>query len=459
MKVAWSDVVLLAGAVVVIAFAGFMIARDPVIGFAIGVAPIVLYLIVRSAAVRLLLVVAGGMLVLGSSSDVGVNKILYAGLVLVCAAISAYRLAINPPAFTPQFRILLPWGVAAIAIIGISFVASPGGSDVTIFARQSIFYLLVILGPVIGLDAGRDLKSRTVYWIIGLVGVVAAVGFAFDWLERRGVTTLDIGRFVLSSLLLPALAFSLALVLVFHAKSVIARACWAVVTIAIPVAMLVTGTRTNLVVFIAILAVLGRLVSFRVPPLRMLLYVGVAGVVGFAVFPIVAGALVSDPGFIASRVQAALTVVTGDAGADASFTGRSSQFAMAMDVVGRSPLLGMGLGWAVPFTTDAPLIGTVVRLGWAGTAVMIAFLIAISRAVYTSRRAWGPSAAHTAWWGFVAVTIISTLFGTPFEDRGFGFAIMLATMAVAAANAEGARRMGEAQLLHPEKVQTGWARR
>ncbi len=91
-------------------------------------------------------------------------------------------------------RPLIWFGLAVIAIFGISYLASPAGSDLGTFGRQSIFYLLIVLGPVIGLDSGRDLAPRAVYSVLGVIGVIAALGFAADWLNRRGVTALPFGR-------------------------------------------------------------------------------------------------------------------------------------------------------------------------------------------------------------------------------------------------------------------------
>jgi hypothetical protein len=405
---------------------------DPWLGFAVGVAPVALALLLRFSWIRLVGLLGGGMFVLGSSSDVSATKMIYAGLLVFCATVSAYRLVKDPPPFAPYFRPLMWWGLGIAAMLLISYLASPAGSDFGTFARQSIFYFLVILGPIIGLDAGRDLKPATVYSLVGFVGVVAAVGFAADWLDRRGVTSLPFGRIVMSSLVLPAFAFSLALVLFFHARGFFARAINLIPILVIPVSMLVTGTRTNLIIFAAIPAVLGRLRNMRVPSLRMIALIALGGAAGVAIFPAVASLVIEQPGFIERRIEAALTVLTGSAGADQSFSGRSEQAAGAAAMIERSPVFGYGLGYQIPSTVDSFLL-TVLRVGWLGTALLGAFVLAFSIAVWRSRRLVGPSPAHTAWWGFVVVLICNIPFGTPFEDRGFGFTLMVASMALGSA--------------------------
>lgn len=407
----------------------FVAARDPFIGLSVGIAPILAGLLVRFATVRVLAVSVGGMIVLGSSSDLGPNKIIYAAVVVACAIISGYRLIVNPPPYAWAFRPLIWFGLAVIAIFGISYLASPAGSDLGTFGRQSIFYLLIVLGPVIGLDSGRDLAPRAVYAVLGVIGVIAALGFAADWLNRRGVTALPFGRFVLSSLVLPGLVFGLALVMVFHGRSVMARILWLIPVVAIPVAMLVTGTRTNLIIFIAIAVVLGSMKNARVPLGRMIVLIVVAGIAGVVLFPIAVSVAVADPAFISNRVAALVSALTGNG--DASLSFRQDQADMAAELISYSPFFGFGLGYAVPFTVDSPLL-TPLRLGWVGTTLVVSFIGAISVAVWRASRAYAPNPATTAWWAFLAICLANLIFGTPLEDRGFGFAVMLACMAIGA---------------------------
>jgi hypothetical protein len=407
-----------------------ILAKDPFAGTAVGLAPIVLFFIVRRAVVRFLFVVVGGLLVLGSSGDLSTNKIVYAGLLILCAGVSVGRLITSPPSYAHHFKSLVWVGLALLAILGLSYLASPVGSDLGTFGRQAIFYLLIVLGPVIGLDAGRDISPRVTYPLVGVLGVVAAVGFAFDWLDRRGVTALSSGRFILSSLLLPAFAFSLALVMVFHAEKRIARILWLIPVVGIPIAMLVTGTRTNLIVFAAIFAVLGLQRRMRVPPLKMLGLLLIGGIAGAVVFPIVASVAISDPDFLQRRIRASLTVLNGQGGADQSYAIRQNAYLVATDLIDRSPVFGMGLGYTIPITLDTPLL-TIVRLGWLGTGAVAAFLAAMGWSVWKATRAIGPSPATTAWWGLILVLLFNIPFGTPLEDRGFGFTLLLATVAIA----------------------------
>jgi O-antigen ligase len=148
------------------------------------------------------------------------------------------------------------------------------------------------------------------------------------------------------------------------------------------------------------------------------------------VFPIVASVAISDPDFLQRRIRASLTVLNGQGGADQSYAIRQNAYLVATDLIDRSPVFGMGLGYTVPITLDTPLL-TIVRLGWLGTGAVAAFLAAMGWSVWKATRAIGPSPATTAWWGLILVLLFNIPFGTPLEDRGFGFTLLLATVAIA----------------------------
>ncbi|MBA8848155.1 hypothetical protein FHX53_001754 [Yonghaparkia alkaliphila] len=302
-------------------------------------------------------------------------------------------------------------------------------ADFTTFARQSIFYLMLVVGPIIALDTGRDITPRLAYALVGVIGTVAAVGFAIDWLSRRGVTALSADRIVVSSLLLPALAFALAVILVSHSTAW-SRVAWLTPTVIIPLSMLITGTRTNLVIFGALLAVVGRKSSSRVGTGRLAVTVLVAGGLFLAAFPAIASVALNSPEFIEGRLRSAISVLAGQGQADQSFVMRAEQYSQGVALFSLSPVLGLGLGYFVPIILDSPLM-TLVRLGWLGTLVLLAYFVALCRAVWISARSVTPSPAHTAWWGLVVVGLLSLPFGTPFEDRGLGFAVILALTGVA----------------------------
>ncbi|MDQ0279295.1 hypothetical protein QO003_003598 [Arthrobacter silviterrae] len=372
-------------------------------------------------------VLGGGFYTLGSSSDVGPLKIVYMALLIFCSLVSSYRLIINPPPWIRPFKKTIVWGIAFLLcmIIGTMFLPT---FDLLTTIRQSVFYLLVILSPIIGLDAGRDMRPRFVLNMIGIIGTISAAGFAADWLERRNISSVEIGRFMLSSLVVPSLTFALALVCVCYAKGLL-RILWFIPIIVIPAAMLVTGTRTNLIIYVAILGVIGNRKYMRVPLNRVLIITASACAGTLALIPLLASSLLRDPGFLMTRLQALLTVVGGDGQADESFRLRTEQYEYAWSRIHESPFFGFGPGFTADIPMDTPLV-TIVKFGFVGSSILIIFLFVALTAIRHTARKYGYGAIHASLRGFILVFLALIPFGTPFEDRGFGFLLMLIFMGV-----------------------------
>lgn len=410
------------------AISSLFLVLDPTIAVGAALGPLALYGLITKSWLRVLIVIGGGMLVLGSTSEVGAAKVLYSAALLLCGIVSAVRLAQRPPTWIAPFKSLVPWGAALIVCLLLGTLATPG-QDVTTVIRQAIFYLMIPIAPLVGIDAGRDARSVTALRFILVIGCIAAAGFAADWLNRRGVSNLSFGRFVVSSLMLPAFVFALALVKA-GLSSGWARFAWAIPVVVIPSAMLVTGTRTNLIIFLALLGVLGSRAKMRVPPLRAMALVGSGGLATALLLPVLAGAVVAQPGFLESRMQALFNVVNGSA-SDMSFEARNEQYYYSSQWINESPWFGKGPGFSSPISLDTPL-ATVVHLGIIGTLVLCCFLVAAVLGIRKSGLKYGRSEMHTAVTGTVVVVLANLPFGTPFADRGFGFMLTLIFFGVSA---------------------------
>lgn len=409
--------------------AALMTVVSPAVGLGLAFGPFILYFIVTRSWARVTVVVAGGVLVLGSSNDVGAQKVIYAAAFVLCAVISSCRLLVNPPTWFALFRPVITFGLVVLACLTFSAVANPG-ADVTTTIRQGIFYVMIPFAPIIGLDAGRDSRARSVMRWIALVGCVAAVGFAADWLNRRGVSSLPIGRFIVSSLMLPTLAFALAVVRVVYARG-LPRVMWFIPIVAIPAALLVTGTRTNLIVFLALIGVLGTTSKRRVNVFRMLGLATIAAATIAVVFPLLADAVIAQPGFIETRMQALLSVLDGNAVGDQSYAARNEQYYYAAQWIAEAPWLGKGPGFLPPISLDTPL-AVVVRVGVVGTIALGVFLGSLVFASRQSARLHGYTFMHTTLTGVAVVCLANLPFGTVVEDKGFAFMLVLLTMGLGA---------------------------
>jgi hypothetical protein len=404
-------------------------ASDPVIGLVVAFSPLVAYLLVAKSWIRVATVVVGGIFVFGSTTDVGAVKIVYAVAFLGCAAIASVRLFLNPPAWIRPFRPVFGLGLVLLVCIFLTTIANPG-RDLTQVIRQGILYIMIPLAPVIGIDAGRDASSRIVMRWIGVIGCVAAAGFAADWLDRRGVSSLPFGRFVVSSLVLPALAFAVALVRATYARGR-DRILWLLPIVIIPAAMLVTGTRTNLIVFLAILGVLGTTAKRRVPLGKALGLMAFGAAMVVTALPALAAVVISQPGFMEARTQALLLVLSGNGGADQSYAMRNEQYYYAAQWISESPFFGKGLGFTVPISLDTPL-AIPIYVGIVGTVAIALFLLSFMVAAKRTAESHGYTFMHTAVTGIAIVVVANLPFGPVVEDRGFSFMLVLLSMGLSA---------------------------
>src|SRR4051794_10543476 len=152
---AWLAAFALAwGLISVAAFA----SPGPLVGVAIGLAPVVLLVLSLVAWFRAIVVIVGGMVVLGSGSDVGANKVVYAVLLVACTAVSTWQLVAYPPPWGRTFRILFPVGLVLALTLVVGVLYTTQRTEPTTTIRQSLFYFLILVAPIVGLDSARSMK-------------------------------------------------------------------------------------------------------------------------------------------------------------------------------------------------------------------------------------------------------------------------------------------------------------
>lgn len=404
----------------------------PLLGLIVCAGLALILAVLASPLARLGTFVLGGLLVLGSSSDLTMSKVAYAGLLVLVCGISLTNLLRQPPAWFTQARWWLWLGVALVGAMVVSTIAAPV-SDPAAVVRQGLFYLLIPIAPLVGVETGRHLSGLATTRFAALCGTLSAIGFGVDWLTRRGVASFDLPYLVLGSTVLAGLGFAVALVMATYTAGS-RRVGWGLIAFIIPTAMLVTGTRSNLVLFVVILGLLGPVAKMRLSPARAVgITISVVAALG-VLLPLAARYVLSDPTFLERRVFAALQVLSGDAAADQSFMYRSMQYAYALQQMDARPWLGSGLGWSPPFAMDTPLL-TVVKVGVVGTALVVAYLIASMRVISRLGAMHGHSPMHSAARGVAFMVVALVPFGSPLEDRGLSFALALVFAGVAAAGA------------------------
>jgi hypothetical protein len=375
---------------------------------------------------RLLLTVGGALVVF--QSDLTILKYAYLALALLCLRLSLKGIRNSQGKIPEQFRVLVVSSVILVGYLTFTWVVSrSNGTPFERWFRDVLPYLLIAFLPYIGIDAGRVISPRwNRRWLIGL-GLVTSVGLAAEWLSRRGVSALPFGGFVLSSTVVPALCFAYAITKA-GLPSTPRRWPWVATAVLILVAVLVSGSRSSLVLPAAFLGVVGTPQNFRLAPRKAVgLLLGLILSI-LAVAPIIAQLFVSDPNFLSGRLSDTLSVIGGNADSDGSYGARKAAYNLTIEAFTNHLALGTGPGYlytlppATAFNLDAPGI-VPAKFGLVGMAIIGLFLMSVIVTIRRIRRSCGPSPAISAACGWAAVLTILIPLGPWIEDKGFALAL------------------------------------
>ncbi|WP_445190277.1 O-antigen ligase family protein [Pseudonocardia sp. Cha107L01] len=229
------------------------------------------------------------------------------------------------------------------------------------------------------------------------------------------------------------------------------RWTWAATSVIILVAMLMTGSRTNLVLLAAFAGVVGSAHNCRLSPRKILGLLAGVGLTILVVTPVVAQFFVSDPTFLEGRLNEALTVVVGDANADGSYEARRAAYDLTAEAFINHIAFGTGPGYlytlppATTFGLDAPGI-VPAKFGLIGIVIIGSFLASVAITVKKIRRSCGPSPGITSACGWTAVLITLIPFGPWIEDKGFAVAL---TILFGIIIADSRREIAEHVYIHP----------
>ncbi len=375
------------------------------------------------SAAGLGVLVLGGMFTFGSSTEVSSLKVIYAVLLTLIASLTAWD-HFQRPAPLSKRPAALVLGVVAWLLSGTfaaSALLSPLDNAVEA-VRQGLSYFLIPISPFLGVQLGWRLSPKLLHIFVLSVGIASSMSFGLDWVARRGVGSIETGRFVLGSPVLSSLAFALGIVLTFHARGII-RLLGGIAVVIIPVALLITGTRTNLIIVLVVLALIGSRTKFRVPRSGVAWIVLLAAV-SVAALGVLAPIFLQDPSFLQVRLRSLLTISSGGVIDDQSFLMRADQYNYAYSIIEQSPWFGKGFAWIPAMFLDTPL-ATPARIGIIGASLLGVFLLLSMWLVRRAASEFGPS-AFTASARGVAIFVVALLpFGPPVEDRGFALAAIL----------------------------------
>ena len=391
-----------------------------------------------SARVRFLVVFVGGLLVF-QSEGVGATKFAYLAAAILAVSLSLVRLGRSREPLVMAFRPLLPASVSLILVLGASaFVARGAGASMTNWFRDVLPYFLVALLPAVGLDAAQDLSRKHAERLLVVAGSVASVGFAIDWLNRRGVSALGLGRIVLATTTLAALGFAYTITKAGLGPH---RLRWLMAASAIMTVMLVNGSRTNVVLLAATLGVVGSRAKVRVPFRRIVVLILQLGAAVTITLPFLAAALIREPDFIGQRISGVVNVITGQATADQSYMARQQSYALARQTFLHFPLFGIGPGHLYAtegfysMSLDTPWLMP-AKLGLIGVTAIVIYLLATAACVRRVRKLAGWSTLVTVGRGWAAFLVALIPFGPWIEDKGFALALTLYVAVLVATSRE-----------------------
>ena len=382
---------------------------------------------------RLAFVVFGGLLTLQSSQSLSLLKFVYLGGV-GGAALGAL-LALQDPATRSaraQMRPLFRISVGLLALIAVSLVqALVRGTSPVGWLRDVSPYILLAAVPLFVVDASAHVSRRWLVRGFGVAGALACLSFSVTWLERHHLAGLPIDR-----LLFPSAGLAIGFLCYAFAQAQRApsgRTRWAVAGAVLLALLLVTGTRTNLLVVVAPAAMV---IADRQNPGRIVRFCGRVGIV--VLLAVVARVLLSAVAQTAltgaTDRLASVTRVVSDPIASQSLHERMTESRLAWDTFTSAPLDGVGPGhifvWRDQFgyvhsgfTMDTALL-FLTKFGVLGVGLLLFALHAgreFARGLGVLRL---HEPARLALVGYMVFWLVALPLLLPFEDKGFGLALI-----------------------------------
>jgi hypothetical protein len=405
-------------------------------------------------------VLFGGMVALQSSPTLDATKIAYLVGTILCVFVASLALwrARRTPA-VGEGRYWLAASAALGVLITISFfVARAEGTSMTDWLRDVAAYGLFAAVPALALDGHISSSRKLLVGMLVVAGLLGGVSWAIEWLGRRQILDLPIGRLVFPSGQLPGLfyLFAMAMALTEDRR----RAVWVLLAGLVLGLFLVTGTRSSLLLLVgppAMMAIVGRTrarASLRDFLAHGAVAIGLVIAVQLAVsLPVMLGEAggaprgpdstgePGDPGagspigpIVADRIGS-LPGVARDPISDPSVKERVAQYEAAWVLILSSPVVGVGPGHSIDwidvsgyprsgYTADTPLVMP-AKFGALGILVFASLALAYALTLRTALRRDRRSVASLTLIGFGLWQVVALPLGFVVEDKGASLALML----------------------------------
>ena len=235
-----------AGVLIAAAVGGVALVWLPMLAL-LPLALLVAALLIASAPFRAAFLVFGGLTVLQSSDGVDLIKFGYllgAGVAFVAALVNLRSLGA-----TRSYQLLRAVIIVSLllaSLVALSIVNSLAhGTGLTLWVRDAAPYLLFAAVPVLVLDLQSKTSSKLVIAMFVIAGMLAALSYTVEWLDRRVLVELPITRIALPSGALRSALYVFALSGALLASGSRARAGWAMLAGLIYALTFITGTRST----------------------------------------------------------------------------------------------------------------------------------------------------------------------------------------------------------------------
>jgi len=402
-------------------------------------APFVGWFVWRQAAARMAFVVVGGLLVLVSNTNhlTAAKVVYFAGVALALISILRQReLYADLRQRSTSIRTLAPMTLALGALIVLSLpVAHAQHTGPSPWLRDAATYGLVAAVPLFIWDFERNASprlARLAILLLAVGGVLSGLSLLVQWLGARGVTSTRMSLHLLPGQFLPG---ALALFLAARAGSASrGRGWYALGALAIPLALILAGTRSLLSLLVCVVIVL---VSRWKEKRTLLIWSGVAVTALVAALVALGHSGHPGPAKLSHRITS-IPHTLAHPNSDASYRLRANEWHVAWETFKAHPIVGAGPGhtftWSCRssgcqtatlsrYDLDSPVTfpAKFGLLGLVGLAFVVFGLVAFLRA----RR---PTAPHDAWLSFTWYLVFAVTelpFGWPLEQKDFGLGLLL----------------------------------
>jgi len=322
---------------------------------------------------------------------------------------------------------MLPPIIAVVCVVtASSVIALTSGVPLTSWLNDVPAYGMLPVAIILGLDlAVSDHQPHGVALILFAAGLATALAFAVQWTVRHGVTSLDFGRFLFSSMFLAGAALCLALAYAFDGRRPYRMAFLATTLL---FAMFVTATRGAFVFLLPV----GVTLVFAGVKRRWRIATLIVGAALTALTLVVVLSVAGDQYFNWSLIQLRLggiwtLLFSGNALSDPSLYARYLQTQALFAAWLSEPWFGVGPGVSYSYgglvdshPVDSPM-AIFARFGVVGAFVFLGLFIAILAGKLRRQAHWVPA---TALLSFVGLILVWSLGSSPLDDKGVALGLI-----------------------------------